>query len=436
MLSDWLSIGYNIAVFGAWAVILCASMQERFSRRTTILLYVLASPLYFLLPQFVLPYGSLSRALVGMLSFTILQLFLYREKWYKTLFIVLVLIGVMMLSELLTVAFFTSAEALQTSVEMNSQPGFHIVNYLFCAVIHGLFLWLFALFLRRYRMRICPSEWLLYVAFPFSQCLLLLGWMDVSRANLDGSRLALMLAAVVICVVADTAMFAAIRGMTQRSELRSKNALLETQIASQKEHYSSITAQYQEIRRIRHDIASHLYTMEILLQQGKYREAAAYSQEVKTATRYTSQMGNCENPILDAYLFSRRAEIQQQGIEMTVHTTLPETCGVSDTDLIIAMGNLLDNAVEACKDGPSPQLRVRVQWKKGYVVIESDNTIHNEIQVKKRRIPELERGIGHHILQELAEKYQGTFTHENAGSWFHAQLIMRGDAAHASHCHL
>lgn len=241
MLSDWLSIGYNIAVFGAWAVIICASMQERFSRRTTILLYVLASLLYFLLPQFVLPYGSLSRALVGMLSFTILQLFLYREKWYKTLFIVLVLIGVMMLSELLTVAFFTSAEALQTSVEMNSQPGFHIVNYLFCAVIHGLFLWLFALFLRRYRMRICPSEWLLYVAFPFSQCLLLLGWMDVSRANLDGSRLALMLAAVVICVVAGTAMFAAIRGMTQRSELRSKNALLETQIASQKEHYSSIT---------------------------------------------------------------------------------------------------------------------------------------------------------------------------------------------------
>ena len=91
--------------------------------------------------------------------------------------------------------------------------------------------------------------------------------------DLDVSRMALILSAMAVCVVADAALFTVIRGMAQRSALRAQNALLATQIVRQKEHYTALTDQYQAIRRMRHDIASHLYTIELLLNQGKYHEA-------------------------------------------------------------------------------------------------------------------------------------------------------------------
>ncbi|MGN0117020.1 MAG: hypothetical protein ACI39M_05975, partial [Streptomyces albidoflavus] len=71
-------------------------------------------------------------------------------------------------------------------------------------------------------------------------------------------RVLVMLLCLAVCVVADAALFAAIRGMAQRSELKAKNDLLARQIDLQKKHYSAITAQYENIRRIRHDISRHL----------------------------------------------------------------------------------------------------------------------------------------------------------------------------------
>ena len=71
--------------------------------------------------------------------------------------------------------------------------------------------------------------------------------------------------------------------MAQRSELKARNDLLARQIDRQNEHYAALTAQYENLRRIRHDISSHLYTMQLLLQEGQYDEAAAYSAEVTEA---------------------------------------------------------------------------------------------------------------------------------------------------------
>ena len=121
------------------------------------------------------------------------------------------------------------------------------------------------------------------------------------------------------------------------------------QIDLQKEHYSAITAQYENIRRIRHDISSHLYTMEALLKEGQYTEVAAYSAEVSEVCRYKSNLGRYENPIVDAFLFFRTEELKTQGYEIQTQVRVPARTGIPDADMVVAFGNLLDNAAEACQ---------------------------------------------------------------------------------------
>lgn len=436
MPGSWMSSIVSLTVFTAWAFVLLFTQRRRFGWLPTVLLYLLGTPFYFILPQFVLPYGTLARALVGMLAFALLQLVIYREKWYKTLFVVCVLFGLMMVAELLVVALATPPELLQEGMELQVQPAFSAGTYAMYLALHALFLWGFTLFLKRYQYHLLPTEWLLYLAFPVSQCLLLLGWMDVSRMDLDVSRILLMMAAMAVCAAADVALFQAVRGMAQRGDLRSRNELLETQIAMQKEHYAAITAQYQAIRRMRHDIASHLYTMELLLQQGKYREAAAYTKEVKAANENVAQLGLCENPVTDAYLTSRLSQLRNQGVEVSAEVSIPDAAGVSDADLIIALGNLLNNASEAIQETPSPQLRLRVKCQEDYLLLETENTVSPVPREKKRHIPELERGIGLHILEDLADKYQGSFAYRQEGAWFFASLILQRRTEDAVHCDL
>ena len=95
---------------------------------------------------------------------------------------------------------------------------------------------------------------------------------------------------MLVCIAADAFLYLAVRGMAQRSALKAKNDLLSAQIDRQKEHYAALTAQYANIRRMRHDIAKHLDTMQALLQSGQYQAAAAYSNEVSAQAQVQALM--------------------------------------------------------------------------------------------------------------------------------------------------
>ena len=68
LLQEYLgSVLYSITVFAVWEIIMANFMTRRFSVKTTILLWAAAGLVYFVLPQFVLPYGTLLRAFTALL---------------------------------------------------------------------------------------------------------------------------------------------------------------------------------------------------------------------------------------------------------------------------------------------------------------------------------------------------------------------------------
>ena len=59
MQASWISSVVSLTVFAAWAFVLCITLRRRFGWLPTVLLYLLGTPFYFILPQYVLPYGTL-----------------------------------------------------------------------------------------------------------------------------------------------------------------------------------------------------------------------------------------------------------------------------------------------------------------------------------------------------------------------------------------
>lgn len=141
-------------------------------------------------------------------------------------------------------------------------------------------------------------------------------------------------------------------------------------------------------------------------------------------------LGQCDNPVIDAFLYGRVQEAKSQGGTVETHIILPVELPVSNTDLVIVFGNLMDNAVEACAKLENPKIELNAHIEKGYLVITESNPAVPEPEGRKqRRIPALERGVGMQILKSVAEKYQGSCMSETGnGNYSASVFLMLGQA--------
>ena len=169
--------------------------------------------------------------------------------------------------------------------------------------------------------------------------------------------------------------------------------------------------------------------MQLLLQEGQYDEAAAYSAEVTEACRFRSDLGACENPVVDAFLFSRTEELRAQGYTLQLQVCIPaETGGIRNADMVVAFGNL-HNAAEACRDAGEKRLSLGPHGPRLPVYRGPQPGPGLAPTRHSRRIPELERGIGSHILRALAETYEGSYALTPSGGECTASLLLKGAAA-------
>lgn len=221
------------------------------------------------------------------------------------------------------------------------------------------------------------------------------------------------------------ALFCLIGQTARKAELETANRLLNDQLDNQLKHYSALVDQYEDNRRIRHDIAHHMHTIQLLLESDRRQEATAYAGELMRQQEHSSQLGQCENPLVDAFLFSRIREARQAGIPVEASVVLPRRLPIANVDLVILFGNLMDNAVEACGQVASPFIRLEAGLRKDYLVVTETNPAPADDTRKKRRIPQLERGIGLHILTDLAGRYHGSCIQEVRDGQFTVSIALQ-----------
>ena len=104
---------------------------------------------------------------------------------------------------------------------------------------------------------------------------------------------------------------------------------------------------------MRHDIPHHLNTINALLQAGDLKAASEYSEQLLPMQTYISRLGKCKNPVVEMRSCTAACRsAEAKGVPVQADVSLPVELPVSNTDLIVAFGNLLDNALEACSGIP------------------------------------------------------------------------------------
>lgn len=278
---------------------------------------------------------------------------------------------------------------------------------------------------------------LYYVLFPINQFVLLSIWFyhyvfTAPAESFTTWKLLGVAAIAVFCVLTDVLLFRLIGRTAENARLRARNELMEEQIAT-KAKYARLTAQtYSSMRQMRHDIANHICTIHAMLQNGEKDAAQRYVSELEKTSTIRSLLSDCQNTAVDAFLQERSADLAAQGVSLSLDIHLPAYCFVSDVDLITALGNLLDNAAEACRQVAEPYIRLRAGLADGFLHIETENPYDAKTEKKERRISYMERGSGIRILRSLAEKYGGSFASHADGAIYNTTLVLK-EPGHGQH---
>lgn len=212
-----------------------------------------------------------------------------------------------------------------------------------------LVLFLFSLPMTRSKNNLSSKQILVFAMLPVSQTLC---EAMITTMVYDSQRqeyIAIFLIASLLFIVSDIILYQMMIKTEQRVQLEVENKLLEKQLDVQLSHYDDLTKQYEQIRSMRHDIYHHLNAINLLLKEGNTQAASEYSAQLLPMQQYISHLSECRNPTVDAFLYSRIREAGSLGITVDAEVAMPADLAISNTDLIVLFGNIMDNAIEACQ---------------------------------------------------------------------------------------
>ena len=179
--------------------------------------------------------------------------------------------------------------------------------------------------------------------------------------------------------------------------------------------------QEEAARRLRHDMKNHLIALRNVIEQSQITDQ--YMTQLMDDLSAFEIPAYTGNPILDGLLAEKNTLAQKYAIDFTVQLRKWTDGILQDTDITVIFGNLLDNAIEASKDIPDPDMRsilLKTVPSAGKLCIVVSNYYTGEIHLGRGRntMPEttkrdkLRHGIGLSSVKHSLEKYGGTLSLE------------------------
>jgi sensor histidine kinase regulating citrate/malate metabolism len=138
---------------------------------------------------------------------------------------------------------------------------------------------------------------------------------------------------------------------------------------------SSLKVLTDTLRSQAHEAANKLHTIVTMVEMGRADEAVKFAtNELELSQQLVDRLSSAVGePALVALLLGKTAQADERGIELTVteETHLPSNAddlALSGQEMITVLGNLIDNAMDAC-DREDPWIEVTVSQDNGTLLI-------------------------------------------------------------------
>ena len=219
------------------------------------------------------------------------------------------------------------------------------------------------------------------------------------------------------------------RGEAQRMKFEME--LMEYRVGEQEKRQQLLLKNQKAVREQRHDLRHQLAVIRSFSEHADNVKLTEYLDSLTSAIPTEQGRSYCENEAVNAIVSHYAAEAEQNGIELSIRLAIPKCIGqISDGNLCVIVGNLFENAIEACNrmtDGPKfIRLRSRVQY--GTLTIAMDNSFDGKISMRDGKFLSSKRnevGTGLQSVLTVAEKAGGSANFESNENVFLSSVYVR-----------
>lgn len=197
-------------------------------------------------------------------------------------------------------------------------------------------------------------------------------------------------------------------------------------------HCEEVENMYRQMRGWRHDYKHHIQTMRAHLLMGQYQELDEYLRELDTDLTEVDTILKTGNVRIDAVLNSKLAVAEAKGIHVNAKAVVPGQLGMKEVDLCVILGNLLDNAMEACERQPENDkeqqfIRVYIEVLKQQLYIYVSNTMADDIRRSGEQYLSAKRGshgFGLMRIDRVVKKYNGYLNRQYEKGVFVTEIML------------
>ena len=194
--------------------------------------------------------------------------------------------------------------------------------------------------------------------------------------------------------------------------------------------FQTLQERMEETKRMRHDLRHHIHMVNYYLEEKNYDKLQEYVNAYRESIPDMERIRFCDNRIVNNIIFYFASQAMEQKIDFQVQLVVAEQLNVTDHEITVLLGNLLENALDACMEQKETERRIIVKGKGDArsLIFTIDNTCENEIKRNKKgellTTKPQGNGIGVNSAKKIVDRYNGFFSADKRGEMFCVSFML------------
>ncbi len=362
--------------------------------------------------------------LVGVLSIT--GLFFEAAMWSRIVNII-VFVGVGMVVE--PVGLILLRAMKYVSVPDGVHKYYFVV--VLCAFIRGNVLYILSKALSKKNVKLSkvPKEIVGVLAMIFGFSILNCCFVIVLSLESGSRRSLIMCISIIISIVLTYYfMLYMMERFNYLTRKQHEDEMYRKEMYYKEQYYSEVEKRNEYVHNLKHDLKNKLIELHYLLEKGDIQavrgQLSIYSDELEKI----DENSYCRNPIVDSVLRIKLGAAKSDKIKIDTNIRIPKQMQLEHGDIGVLYGNLLDNAIEACRKVDIDKRFIRIENKfsegKLLLIVENSKTGEKNESLKTTKKDNYSHGRGIHSVRKVVEKYNGTVTFTDKGEHFEVSVML------------
>lgn len=270
-------------------------------------------------------------------------------------------------------------------------------------------------------LKVSPLQWLILTLYPGVAFLVTISLFSIPVWDI-GNHILLIVDAVGL-LLAMVIHFVLVDLLNEHNTKTKQDKLLHQQIQMESEKANALYDVYLQQRHLTHDFTNQLNTIAGLLEQGDTASALDLIRSSSTEIHINTLVVNTGNPMIDTLLSQKYNEAQKKSIPVLFSLCDLSECPISSRDLLVLLGNLVDNAIEASEKMANPCIQIKLQRSDNDFVLSVRNRTTPGMVITNNVIPlSTKGGMGHGMglknVVAILQKYHAEYILSSKDGWF------------------